>query len=66
MSEHEAATARAFDGQAAAFERAPIQTDPRLLDGLTGFADFPPGRACSTPAADPGWSRERCSTRPAS
>ena len=54
MSEHEAATARAFDGQAAAFERAPIQTDPRLLDGLAGFADLPPGARVLDAGCGPG------------
>ena len=54
MREHEAATARAFDGQAAAFERAPIQTDPRLLERLVAFAAFPPGARVFDAGCGPG------------
>ena len=54
MGEHEAATARAFDDQAAAFERAPIQTDPRLLDGLVRFSDLPAGARVLDAGCGPG------------
>jgi len=54
VREHEAATARASDGQAAAFERAPIQTDPRLLEGLARFAAYPPGARVLDAGCGPG------------
>lgn len=38
---HEMAVATAFNGQAAAFERAPIQTDARMLARLVRFAEMP-------------------------
>ncbi len=53
-ADHLAATAAAFDGQARAFERAPIQTDPRLLDGLARFADLPPGARVLDAGCGPG------------
>jgi SAM-dependent methyltransferase len=37
---HDAALARAFDGQAAVFERAYVQSNPRELAQLVAFADF--------------------------
>lgn len=49
-----ARTAAAFDGQAAAFERAPIQTDPRLLAGLVAFADLPAGARVLDAGCGPG------------
>src|SRR3712207_1508569 len=49
-----ARTAAAFDGQAAAFERAPIQTDPRLLTGLVAFADLPAGTRVLDAGCGPG------------
>ncbi len=33
--------AAAFDGQAALFEKAPVQTDPAALRRLVALADFP-------------------------
>jgi 2-polyprenyl-3-methyl-5-hydroxy-6-metoxy-1,4-benzoquinol methylase len=41
MTEHDQALAQAFDGQAARFERAPVQSDPVLLERLVRTADFP-------------------------
>jgi 2-polyprenyl-3-methyl-5-hydroxy-6-metoxy-1,4-benzoquinol methylase len=38
---HDRALAAAFDGQAARFERAPVQTDPAALARLVAFADLP-------------------------
>ncbi len=38
---HNANLATAFDGQAARFERAPVQTDPIALRHLVAVADFP-------------------------
>jgi SAM-dependent methyltransferase len=40
-SQHDRELATAFDGQAARFERAPVQTDPRALARLVLEADFP-------------------------
>lgn len=51
---HEETVARAFDGQAAAFERAPIQTDPRLLAGLVAGAGIPPGSLVLDGGCGPG------------
>jgi len=45
---------QAFDGQAAAFERAPIQTNPQLLSSLVAFADFPPGTRILDAGCGPG------------
>jgi 2-polyprenyl-3-methyl-5-hydroxy-6-metoxy-1,4-benzoquinol methylase len=41
MTEHDQDLAQAFDGQAARFERAPVQSDPVLLEQLVRAADFP-------------------------
>jgi 2-polyprenyl-3-methyl-5-hydroxy-6-metoxy-1,4-benzoquinol methylase len=41
MSDHNSALARAFDGQAARFERAPVQSDPAALARLVAFAALP-------------------------
>jgi SAM-dependent methyltransferase len=41
MAEHERRVAEAFDGQAARFEKAPVQTDPAVLDWLVRAADLP-------------------------
>jgi SAM-dependent methyltransferase len=38
MATHDAELSNAFDGQAAAFERAPVQTDPAALARLVAFA----------------------------
>jgi SAM-dependent methyltransferase len=39
--DHDRALADAFDGQAARFERAPVQTDPEAIARLVRFADLP-------------------------
>ena len=45
--DQDARLAAAFDGQAAQFERAPVQTDPAALARLVAFANFPPdSRVC--------------------
>lgn len=41
MSDHDRALATAFDGQAAEFERAPVQSDPAALAALVRFAALP-------------------------
>lgn len=51
---HDVTVAHAFDRQAAAFEQAPIQTDPRLLAGLVDFADIPPGSHVLDAGCGPG------------
>src|SRR4051812_27257882 len=40
MSDHDRSLARAFDRQAARFERAPVQSDPAALARLVAFADL--------------------------
>jgi hypothetical protein len=45
MSDHDTNLARAFDGQAARFERAPVQTDPVLLERLIRMAGAEQGLA---------------------
>ena len=42
MTDHDDALATAFDGQAARFERAPVQSDPKGLERLIRAADLPP------------------------
>jgi SAM-dependent methyltransferase len=51
---HETTVAAAFDGQAAAFEHAPIQTDGRLLSRLVRFADIPTGGHVLDAGCGPG------------
>lgn len=51
---HEHLVATAFDAQAQAFERAPIQTDARLLQGLVDFADVAPGGSVVDAGCGPG------------
>src|SRR5689334_4834001 len=41
VSDHDRALASAFDGQAAKFERAPVQSDPAALARLVREADLP-------------------------
>mgnify|MGYP001328392762 CR=1 FL=1 len=52
--DHERATALAFDDQAAAFERAPIQTDPHLLADLVAFMALPPAARVLDAGCGPG------------
>lgn len=55
MSEnHDEALARAFDDQAPAFERAPVQSDQAALRRLVQFADFPAGSRLLDAGCGPG------------
>jgi SAM-dependent methyltransferase len=54
MSHHDAELSRAFDGQAARFERAPVQADPAALARLVAFAAFPPGARILDAGCGPG------------
>ncbi|MDR3567734.1 MAG: class I SAM-dependent methyltransferase [Syntrophobacteraceae bacterium] len=51
---HEHNLAKAFDGQAARFERAPVQTDPTALGRLIEAADFPGGAYVVDAGCGPG------------
>lgn len=51
---HERNLAQAFDGQAAQFERAPVQTDPAALSRLIEYADFPEGAYVLDTGCGPG------------
>lgn len=53
-TEHERTLATAFDGQAAQFERAPVQTDPDALARLVQAADLPPGSWVLDAGCGPG------------
>jgi SAM-dependent methyltransferase len=53
-SEHDRKLADAFDGQAAQFERAPVQTDPAALDRLVAFAALPPDSLIADAGCGPG------------
>ena len=53
-NEHDQALAQAFDGQAARFERAPVQSDPAALKRLVQFAQFPPGSTVLDAGCGPG------------
>ena len=52
--DQDARLAAAFDGQAARFERAPVQTDPEALARLVAFADFPPDSRICDVGCGPG------------
>lgn len=54
MTDHDTDLARAFDGQAARFERAPVQTDPGLLQTLVQRADFKPDSYVLDAGCGPG------------
>jgi SAM-dependent methyltransferase len=54
MSDHDDALASAFDGQAARFERAPVQSDPRGLERLIRAADLPPASLVLDAGCGPG------------
>ena len=41
MHDHDSNLATAFDGQAANFERAPVQSDPAAIERLVQAADLP-------------------------
>jgi SAM-dependent methyltransferase len=51
---HEHNLAEAFDGQAAQFERAPVQTDPTALGRLIQDANFPEGAYVLDAGCGPG------------
>jgi SAM-dependent methyltransferase len=54
MPDHDQALARAFDGQAARFERAPVQSNPEMLGRLIQAADLPPGGKVLDAGCGPG------------
>jgi SAM-dependent methyltransferase len=54
MPTHDAELANAFDGQAAAFERAPVQTDPAALARLVAFAQLGPDAHVLDAGCGPG------------
>jgi SAM-dependent methyltransferase len=54
MSDHDQALASAFDGQAARFERAPVQSDPKALERLIRAADLPPDSLVLDAGCGPG------------
>ncbi len=51
---HDRELERAFDGQAARFERAPVQLDPDALSRLVTFAAFPPEARVLDAGCGPG------------
>jgi hypothetical protein len=55
MQDHDQALATAFDGQAAKFERAPVQSDPAALERLVRAADCGRTAWYSMPAAGRAW-----------
>lgn len=52
--DHDQQLAKAFDGQAARFERAPVQTDPKALERLVRDADFSAGAQILDAGCGPG------------
>jgi SAM-dependent methyltransferase len=54
MDSKERVVADAFDGQAARFERAPLQADAAALERLVGFAALPPGSRVLDGGCGPG------------
>jgi SAM-dependent methyltransferase len=54
MGDHERELADAFDGQAAQFEKAPVQSDPAALERLVRFADLPPDSYIFDAGCGPG------------
>jgi SAM-dependent methyltransferase len=54
MDPHDEALSKAFDGQAASFERSPVQTDAAALARLVAFADLPPGGHVLDAGCGPG------------
>ncbi|MGZ6142115.1 MAG: class I SAM-dependent methyltransferase [Myxococcales bacterium] len=51
---HDAELARAFDGQAAQFEKAPLQNDKAALERLLAFAALPPDSVVLDAGCGPG------------
>jgi SAM-dependent methyltransferase len=54
MRSHDQEVARAFDGQAAQFEQAPVQSDPAALARLVAFAALPAGALVLDAGCGPG------------
>ena len=54
MPDHDRDLAAAFDGQAAKFERAPVQSDPKALARLVAFAGVPGGSRVLDVGCGPG------------
>jgi SAM-dependent methyltransferase len=54
MHDHDHALASAFDGQAAKFEQAPVQSDPAALGRLVEAADLPPDSLVLDAGCGPG------------
>lgn len=54
MADHDREIQRAFDAQAAAFERAPVQSDPAAIERLALFAAFPAGSRVLDAGCGPG------------
>jgi SAM-dependent methyltransferase len=54
MLDHDRALATAFDGQAAKFERAPVQSDPEALERLVRAADLAPDSFVLDAGCGPG------------
>ncbi|HEY7159225.1 MAG TPA: class I SAM-dependent methyltransferase [Gemmataceae bacterium] len=54
MPDHDQALASAFDGQAARFERAPVQSNPAMLHRLIQVADLPSGGLVLDAGCGPG------------
>jgi 2-polyprenyl-3-methyl-5-hydroxy-6-metoxy-1,4-benzoquinol methylase len=54
MADHDRELRRAFDARAAAFERAPVQSDPAALDRLVSFAAVPAGSRVLDAGCGPG------------
>ncbi len=53
-SHHDRELASAFNGQAARFEKAPVQTDPAALANLVALADLPPDSLILDAGCGPG------------
>jgi len=51
---HDRDLAKAFDGQAAQFERAPVHADKSALGRLVAFAALPPGARVADAGCGPG------------
>lgn len=54
MDPHDQALSQAFDGQAAQFERSPVQADAAALARLVAFAGLPAGARCLDAGCGPG------------
>jgi SAM-dependent methyltransferase len=54
MTRHDEDLRAAFDGQAASFERSPVQADPAALARLVAFASLPPAARILDAGCGPG------------